>query len=63
MAKPIHVTPRPDGKWQVIRADAERASSVADTQAEALNIAKQYSKTDGAAVIVHGKDGKVRKSW
>ncbi|GHV01505.1 hypothetical protein FACS1894211_11420 [Clostridia bacterium] len=59
---PIHVTPRPDGKWQVIRGGGEKASAVTDTQAEALEIAKGYSKNDGAAVVVHGRDGKVRKS-
>ncbi|MDR1093508.1 MAG: DUF2188 domain-containing protein [Clostridiales bacterium] len=62
-ATPIHVTPRPDGKWQVIRGGGEKASAVTDTQAEAIEIAKGYSHNDGAQVIVHGRGGKIRKSW
>jgi len=61
MATPIHVTPRPDGQWQVIRGGGQKASNVVATQAEAIAIAKKYSKTDGAAVMVHGRDGKIRK--
>lgn len=62
MANQIHVTLRPDGKWQVIRNDAQKASNVTDTQAEAIAIAKKYAKADDATLIVHGKDGKIRKS-
>ncbi|MCL1901799.1 MAG: DUF2188 domain-containing protein [Firmicutes bacterium] len=62
MSATIHVTHRPDGKWQVLRAKGEKASNVVDTQAEAIKIANDYSKKDGAAVVVHGRDGKVRKS-
>lgn len=62
MAGSIHVTHRPDGKWQVIRGGGERASNVTDTQTEALKIANDYAKNDGATVVVHGKHGKIRKA-
>lgn len=58
----IHVTPRPDGKWQVVRGGGEKASNVTNTQAEAMKIADGYAKNDGAAVVVHGRNGKIRKS-
>jgi len=62
MAGVIHVTPRPDGKWQVLRAGAEKASKVADTQVKAIEEAKRLSASDGANIVVHGRDGKIRKS-
>jgi len=62
MASVIHVTPRPDGKWQVLRAGGDKASKVTDTQGEAIEAAKKLSASDGAGIVVHGRDGKVRKA-
>ena len=63
MASKIHVRQRADGKWDVIRDKGEKASKVVDTQAEAIKIAKGFSKNDGAEIVVYGKDGKVRDNW
>jgi len=64
MANQIHVTLRPDGKWQVIRNNAEKASKLCETQAEAIEVAKGYRKNDpDATLYVHGKNGKIRTNW
>lgn len=62
MRKQIHVTPRPDGNWQVIRPNAERASAVTETQKEAFSFARDMAKKEGAEVIISGENGKFRES-
>jgi len=60
-ADQIHVTPRPDGKWQVKKISAPKASRITETQAEAIEFAKNQSKNEGIEYVVHGADGKIRK--
>ena len=43
MGKNYHITKRPDGDWQAIQPNGERASGVFDTQAQAEQQAKQWS--------------------
>lgn len=55
-----HVTPHGDG-WAAERSGAERASSVHDTQAEAIEAARGYLKSQGGGELnIHGKDGQIR---
>lgn len=57
----IHVVPNDDGGWSNKKPHAKRASSKHDTQAEAINQAKDQAKREGnTEVIIHGKDGKIR---
>ena len=57
-----HVVSR-DGKWAVVAPDSERASSVHNTQAEAIARAKEVvGNLGGGEVTVHGQDGKIRDS-
>lgn len=37
----VYIEQRPDGKYAVITKGAERASAIADTQAEAIKIAQK----------------------
>jgi len=57
--KNIHITPHGD-KWAVTRENAERASSVHDTQKEAINDGREMAKKDGVEFTIHGRDGKIR---
>lgn len=41
---PLFIEQRDDGKYAVKRANAERASEVCDTQADAIERAKQLTK-------------------
>ena len=60
--KNYHVTPRPDGKWQVIRDGADRASSVHDTQRDAIDRGRDLAKDDRTDLRIHGRDGRIRDS-
>lgn len=55
-----HVTPRDDG-WTAQKAGASRASSVHDTQAEAIDAARGYLGNQGGGELnIHGRDNKIR---
>jgi len=52
---------RPDGKWVNKRVDADRPSSVHNTQAEAEAAAREMLRNSGGGeLITHGRDGKIR---
>lgn len=55
-----HVTPRGD-KWASQRAGASRASSLHDTQAEAIAASRGYlGNRGGGELNIHGRDGAIR---
>ncbi len=55
------VSKRPDGKWENKRNDATRASSVHDTQKDAIDAAKSnLANQGGGEVTIKGKDGTFR---
>ncbi|QSX24071.1 DUF2188 domain-containing protein [Priestia megaterium] len=55
-----HVTPRKDEGWQVKGAGNSKATSIHDTQKEAIDAAKKIAKNQGQEVVIHGKNGKIR---
>lgn len=58
-----HVTPRPDGRWQVIKPGATRASVVTDTQRDAVSRARDIvHNAGGGEVRIQGRDGRIRDS-
>ena len=62
MPKPnIHVVPRDDGDWAVVREGNQRASSLHDTQADAIDRARQQARQDEVELLVHGRDGQIRQ--
>ncbi len=48
--KRLYVTPRDDGRYNVLRPNAERASAVTDTQREAIDRAKQIEPGAGVHI-------------
>jgi hypothetical protein len=63
MSKPQDrtVSRRDDGNWENKRNDAQRASSVHDTQRDAINAAKDMLKNQGGGELTtKGMDGKIR---
>lgn len=63
MSKPQdrNVFQRPDGQWANQRQDASRPSDLHNTQAEAIDAAKDMlSNQGGGEVSIHGVDGKIR---
>lgn len=57
-----HVTPHPEGGWDVT-GGGNRASGHFDTQAEAIDRARQIvGNLGGGEVTIHGRDGRIRDS-
>lgn len=58
-----NVTPNGDGRWAVHRPGTERASSIHQTQGEAMTRARAaLHNTGGGELTIHGRDGKIRDS-
>ena len=55
-----HVTPHPDGGWQVKAAGASRATVRTDTQIEASAIGRQIAINQGSELFVHNRQGQIR---
>lgn len=56
-----HVTPRPDGNWQVVGAGNTRATAVVPTQKEAIDIARRIAQLGESEVLIHGENGRIRE--
>jgi len=58
-----HVTPNPEGGWDVVAPNADRASAHRDTQADAIDRAREIvHNAGGGEVVIHGRDGAIRDS-
>ena len=58
-----HVTPNPDGGWDVTKPGGARESSHHDTQAGAIGRARDIvHNTGGGEVVIHGRNGRIRDS-
>jgi hypothetical protein len=58
-----HVVRNPDGGWDVRAPGAQRSSGHADTQADAIDRAREIvGNSGGGEVVIHGRDGKIRDS-
>lgn len=58
-----HVTPHPDGGWQVIKPGAERASARTPTQSGGVDRAREILQNDGGGeIVIHRPDGSIRDS-
>ena len=60
MSKNQHVTPRPDGLWQVKGEGNSRATKVTHTQNQAIDIAREISRNQGSELVIHGVNGQIR---
>lgn len=60
MKKNVHVVPR-DGDWAVLREGAQRDSSHHDTQADAIDAARQTAQRERSELFIHGRNGQIRE--
>lgn len=60
MGKNQHVTPHPDGGWQVKGANNTKATVRTDTQADAINIARNIARNQESELIIHRTNGRIR---
>lgn len=57
--KDQHVLPRENG-WIVKNLLSNKRSSLFDTQEEATHYAESIARNQGTAVLIHGRDGRIR---
>ena len=60
MGKNQHVTPHPDGGWQVKGAGNNRATVRTNTQAQAIDIGRTISSNQGSELVIHRPNGQIR---
>lgn len=60
MPKNVHLTHRKDGSWPVIRDGNKRASSVHDTQTDAIKTGRPLAQKNKVELVIHGRDNKIR---
>ncbi len=61
VTKTLHVTPHPDGGWQIKGNNHKKALKRFETQAEAIAEAKKMADSRGINYTIHKKDGRIRK--
>jgi len=59
MGKNQHVTPHPNGGWQVKGAGNSRATVRTSTQREAADIARTIAINQHSERVIHGTDGRI----
>ena len=55
-----HVVKHQDG-WAVRGAGNEKITKITQTQAEAIDIAKEISKNQESELFIHGRNGQIRE--
>lgn len=58
-SKNQHVVPHQDG-WAVKGEGNQRATSVHDTQQQALDAARQIARNQQSELVIHRPDGRIR---
>ena len=56
-----HVTPHPDGGWQVKGEGNSKATKRTETQAEAHKLAREIAINQKSEVLIHNKQGRIRQ--
>jgi hypothetical protein len=59
MKKNLHVVPHNDG-WAVRKEGSNRASSVHDTQKDAIASARLSAIKSRGELVIHGRNGRIR---
>lgn len=60
MGKNQHVVPH-EGGWAVRGAGNERATSVHETQASAIEAARGIAQNQHSELLIHGRNGQIRE--
>lgn len=60
MGKNQHVTPHPNGGWQVKGAGNSKATVRTDTQKQAISYARTIARNQKSEMLIHGSNGQIR---
>jgi hypothetical protein len=55
-----HVTPHPNGGWQVKGAGNSRATARTETQVASINKAVEIARNQRSEVVIHRQNGQIR---
>jgi hypothetical protein len=55
-----HVVPH-EGGWAVRGANSQRATSVHNTQSEAIDTAREIARNQRTELLIHGRNGQIRE--
>ena len=61
MGKNQHVTPHKERGWQVKGEHNTRAPVRTDTQAKAIQRAREIARNQESELFIHGKNGRIRE--
>lgn len=61
MGKNQHATPHKDGGWQVKGENNQKATVRTDTQAEAIERAREIASKQESELFIHGRNGIIRE--
>jgi Uncharacterized protein conserved in bacteria (DUF2188) len=59
MSNNVHIVPHSDG-WAVKIEGNDRATSVHDTQQQAIDAGRDRARRDESELLIHGRDGRIR---
>lgn len=60
MGKNQHVTPHPNGGWQVKGVGNSKATTRTSTQSEAIQIARKIARNQESELVIHRPNGQIR---
>ncbi len=60
MGKNQHVTPHPDGGWQVKGEGNSRATVRTTTQQQSIDYAQNIARNQKSELFIHGSNGQIR---
>ncbi len=55
-----HVVPH-DDSWAVVGEGNSRATSIHDTQREAIDAGREIARNQGGELLIHGRNGQIRE--
>ncbi len=56
-----HITPHPNGGWQVKAENSQRATLRTETQKEAIDRGRQIAINQSSELFIHNKQGRIRE--
>lgn len=60
MAKNQHITPHPNGGWQVKGAGNSRATVRTSTQKQAIDLGRSIARNQHSELVIHRPNGQIR---
>lgn len=60
MAKNQHITPHPNGGWQVKGAGNSRATVRTSTQKQAIDVGHSIARNQHSELVIHRPNGQIR---